>query len=225
MAGPAGSPVTPAVTAAGPPRRSRVDRRHADLCRRGGSRLPRHSAKREGGNRPYNASARFHAPDLRQGNVQKLLIAAALCLVLFVPIRTSLPVVAVAAAGGDPVVKTIVGWASYYGPGFHGRRTASGEIFDMHQPVAAHRTLPLGTVARVTNLSNGRSVVVRITDRGPYIKGRILDVSKGAARSLAFVRDGLARVRVEVLAVEWRDATTGASRAFRTARLLERTGR
>ena len=115
-------------------------------------------------------------------------------------LRTSLPLVAVAAACGDPVVKTIVGWASYYGPGFHGRRPASGEIFDMHELVAARRTLPLGTIARVTNLSNGRSVVVRIDDRGPYIKGRILDVSKGAARSHAFIRDGLARVQVAVLA-------------------------
>jgi rare lipoprotein A len=132
--------------------------------------------------------------------MKRTLIAAALCGVMFTPIHFSLPLIAVAAAGGDPVVKTIVGWASYYGPGFHGRRTASGEIFDMHELVAAHRTLPLGTVARVTNLANGRSVVVRITDRGPYIKGRILDVSKGAAKALAFVRDGITRVRIDILA-------------------------
>jgi rare lipoprotein A len=120
---------------------------------------------------------------------------------MFTPIRSSLPLIAV-ATGGDPVVETIVGWASYYGPGFHGRRTASGEIFDMHELVAAHRTLPLGTVARVTNLANGRSVVVRISDRGPYIKGRILDVSTGAAKALAFVRDGITRVRIDILALE-----------------------
>jgi rare lipoprotein A len=132
--------------------------------------------------------------------VKRTLIAAAFCGVTFIPIHISLPLIAVAAAGGDPVVKTIVGWASYYGPGFHGRRTASGEIFDMHELVAAHRTLPLGTVARVTNLANGRSVVVRITDRGPYIRGRILDVSKGAAKALAFVRDGITRVRIDILA-------------------------
>ncbi|HEX2341685.1 MAG TPA: septal ring lytic transglycosylase RlpA family protein [Vicinamibacterales bacterium] len=132
--------------------------------------------------------------------LKRTLIAAAFCGVVFMPIRGSLPLVAVAAAGGDPVVKTIVGRASYYGPGFHGRRTASGEIFDMYELVAAHRTLPLGTVARVTNLANGRSVTLRINDRGPYIKGRILDVSKGAAKALAFVRDGTTRVRIDILA-------------------------
>jgi rare lipoprotein A len=131
--------------------------------------------------------------------VQRIFIAAAFCVLLFAPLRTSLPLVA-AAAGGDPVVETLVGWASYYGPGFHGRRTASGEVFDMYELVAAHRTLPLGTVARVTNLANGRSVVVRINDRGPYIKGRILDLSTGAARALAFVRKGVTRVRIDVLA-------------------------
>jgi rare lipoprotein A len=98
---------------------------------------------------------------------------------------------------------TLAGLASYYGPGFHGRPTASGEIFNMHALVAAHRTLPLGTVARVTNLANGRSVVLRITDRGPYVRGRILDVSKGAARVLGFIRKGMTRVRIDVL--EWGD--------------------
>jgi rare lipoprotein A len=94
---------------------------------------------------------------------------------------------------------SMVGTASYYGPGFHGRRTASGETFDMNELVAAHRTLPLGTVARVTNLTNGRSVVVRINDRGPYIRGRILDLSKGAARALRFVQRGKTRVRIDIL--------------------------
>lgn len=96
-----------------------------------------------------------------------------------------------------------LGLASYYGPGFHGRETASGEIFDQRRMVAAHRTLPLGTVVRVTNLANGRAVVLRVIDRGPYgrnfRKGTIIDVSKGAARRLGFIRDGLVPVRVEVL--------------------------
>ena len=93
------------------------------------------------------------------------------------------------------------GLASYYGPGFHGRETASGRIFDQRQMVAAHRTLPLGTVVRVTNLENGRTVTLRVIDRGPYgrnvRKGTIIDVSKGAARRLRFLRDGLVLVRVE----------------------------
>jgi peptidoglycan lytic transglycosylase len=97
------------------------------------------------------------------------------------------------------------GLASYYGPGFNGERTASGEVFDQRELVAAHRTLPLGTVVRVTNLTNGRSVVLRVIDRGPYgrnhRKGCIIDVSKGAARQLRFIRHGLTRVRVQVLSV------------------------
>jgi peptidoglycan lytic transglycosylase len=95
------------------------------------------------------------------------------------------------------------GLASFYGPGFHGDRTASGERFDQRKLVAAHRNLPLGSVVRVTNLENGRSVDVRVIDRGPYgrnhRKGCIIDLSKAAARSLGFVEDGLTRVKVRVL--------------------------
>jgi peptidoglycan lytic transglycosylase len=95
------------------------------------------------------------------------------------------------------------GLASYYGPGFHGRETASGRIFDQTKMVAAHRTLPLGTVVRVTNLANGRVVTLEVIDRGPYgrnfRKGTIIDVSKGAARRLHFIHDGLVPVRVEVV--------------------------
>ena len=102
-----------------------------------------------------------------------------------------------------PVSRTQTGLASYYGPGFHGEETASGEIFNQNEMVAAHRTLPLGTVVRVTNLENGRRVVLRVIDRGPYgknyRKGTIIDVSKGAARRLRFISDGLVKVKVEVL--------------------------
>jgi rare lipoprotein A len=101
------------------------------------------------------------------------------------------------------VVRRQVGLASYYGAAFQGEETASGESFDYRRMTAAHRTLPLGSVVRVTNLENGRSVVLRINDRGPYgrnhRKGTIIDVSKGAARRLDFIRDGLVRVRVDVL--------------------------
>jgi rare lipoprotein A len=95
------------------------------------------------------------------------------------------------------------GLASFYGPGFHGEETASGETFDQREMVAAHRTLPLGTVVRVINLENRRQVVLRVIDRGPYgrnyRRGTIIDVSLGAARRLGFVKDGLVRVRVEVI--------------------------
>jgi len=92
-----------------------------------------------------------------------------------------------------------VGFASFYASRFHGARTASGERYDETSMTAAHRTLPFGTRVQVTNLGNGRSVVVTITDRGPFARGRIIDVSRRAARRLDFVRDGTARVRLEVL--------------------------
>ena len=102
--------------------------------------------------------------------------------------------------GSGGTVRTQHGIASYYGPGFEGRETASGRIFDSSEMVAAHRTLPLGTRVRVTNLENKRSVVLRIIDRGPYVgRETIIDVSKGAARRLGFIRDGRVRVRVDVL--------------------------
>lgn len=89
--------------------------------------------------------------------------------------------------------------ASWYGPGFHGRRTASGEIFNAHGMTAAHRTLPFGTRIRVTNTANNRSVVVRITDDGPHVPGRVLDLSQGAAARLGMISSGTARVRIQVL--------------------------
>ncbi len=91
------------------------------------------------------------------------------------------------------------GVASWYGEPFHGRRTASGEVYDMHAPTAAHRTLPFGTRVRVENLSNGRSTTLRITDRGPFAKNRILDVSRWGAEELRLIGPGVARVRITVL--------------------------
>ena len=92
-----------------------------------------------------------------------------------------------------------VGVASWYGVPYHGRTTASGETFDMNDLTAAHPSLPFGSRVRVTNLGNGRSLVLEINDRGPFVKQRIIDVSKRAAKELGFLRDGIARVRVEVL--------------------------
>jgi rare lipoprotein A len=93
---------------------------------------------------------------------------------------------------------SLTGTASWYGPGFHLKRTASGEPFDMDELTAAHRSLPLNTVVRVTNLANERTVILRINDRGPYVRGRILDVSRYAAEQLGIKNTGTARVRVEV---------------------------
>lgn len=92
-----------------------------------------------------------------------------------------------------------VGVASWYGQEFHGRPTSSREVFDMNDMTAAHRTLPFGTHVMVTDLANDRSVVVRINDRGPFVRGRIIDLSYAAARVLGIVGPGTARVRLEIL--------------------------
>ncbi|HKT34551.1 MAG TPA: septal ring lytic transglycosylase RlpA family protein [Nitrospira sp.] len=91
------------------------------------------------------------------------------------------------------------GVASWYGEQFHGRQAANGEIFDMDGLTAAHRTMPLGSIVRVVNLSNGKHLHVRITDRGPYVNGRILDLSRAAAVHLGMEQDGTARVQVEIV--------------------------
>jgi rare lipoprotein A len=91
--------------------------------------------------------------------------------------------------------------ASWYGPKFHGRTTANGEIYDQMAFTAAHKRLSFGTLLKVTNTKNGRSVIVRINDRGPYIEGRDLDLSKGAAIELGMLRKGVARLKIEELSL------------------------
>ncbi len=91
------------------------------------------------------------------------------------------------------------GVASYYGKRFHGRLTANGERFNMNAMTAAHKTLPFGTKVRVTNPRNGRSVVVRINDRGPFIRGRTIDLSRGAAQKIGMISTGHARVKLEIV--------------------------
>ncbi len=91
------------------------------------------------------------------------------------------------------------GVASWYGPGFHGKKTANGETFNTNAMTAAHRTLPFNTLLRVENLSNGKSVKVRVNDRGPYAKDRVIDLSKAAARQLDIINDGTARVELFLL--------------------------
>ena len=95
--------------------------------------------------------------------------------------------------------KTYFGVSSWYGPNFHGKLTANGEIFDMYGVTAAHKRLPLNTVAKITNTDNGKSLILRITDRGPFVKGRILDCSMGAAKKLGFHTKGTANVKIEIL--------------------------
>ncbi|WP_170931104.1 septal ring lytic transglycosylase RlpA family protein [Pseudomonas sp. SID14000] len=99
----------------------------------------------------------------------------------------------------DPDGYDKTGTASYYGARHHGKRTASGEPFNQHSLTAAHRSLPFGTRVRVTNLANQRSVVVRINDRGPHTRGRLIDLSRAAAEKIGMIRSGTARVRVQGL--------------------------
>jgi rare lipoprotein A len=106
------------------------------------------------------------------------------------------------------VVDTFEGVASWYGPEFHGKKTASGEIFDMTDLTAAHKTLPMGTVCMVTNLNTNKSVTVRVNDRGPFAKERVIDLSYAAADVIGMISTGTAPVRVEVLSEEAPPAPT-----------------
>ena len=95
--------------------------------------------------------------------------------------------------------KILIGISSYYGEDFHGKLTANGEVYDMYGLTAAHKTLPLNTIVRVTNMENEKSLILRINDRGPYVKGRMLDCSYGAALKLGFIGNGTTKVKVEVI--------------------------
>ncbi|MFB3919885.1 endolytic peptidoglycan transglycosylase RlpA [Candidatus Velamenicoccus archaeovorus] len=97
---------------------------------------------------------------------------------------------------------SMTGIASWYGKRFMGKKTADGEVFDPEKMTAAHRRLAMGTLVRVTNLRNGRQVTVRINDRGPYIPGRVIDLSRAAARQMGMLEKGLAPVKMEIVAKE-----------------------
>jgi rare lipoprotein A len=116
------------------------------------------------------------------------------------PPRTREPEDEIIVPEGAKVLYHEVGWASWYGPGFQNRHAANGEVFNTERMTAAHRTLPLNSIARVTNVKTGESVLVRITDRGPFVNDRILDLSRAAARRLSVYQRGTALVRIEVLA-------------------------
>lgn len=119
------------------------------------------------------------------------------------------------------------GIASWYGPGFHGKRTASGEVFDTNELSAAHRTLQMPSFVRVTNMENGRSIIVRVNDRGPFSKARVIDVSSRAADLLQMKGNGTARVKIQLLSEESRVIAEAAKRGIDTrgsALALNETG-
>jgi len=92
-----------------------------------------------------------------------------------------------------------IGFSSWYGPKFHGKQTASGELYDKTKYTAAHRTLPFGTMVKVTYLKTNKSILVRVNDRGPFIKGRIIDISEAAAREIGLVNDGVGKIKLEIV--------------------------
>jgi rare lipoprotein A len=106
-------------------------------------------------------------------------------------------------------IATETGMASWYGPPYHNRRGSNGEVYNMHAMTAAHRTFPLGSIVRVTNVKTGQTALVRITDRGPFIKGRILDLSLAAARKIDVWQPGVAQVRVELMQTPTSVSTSG----------------
>ena len=117
------------------------------------------------------------------------------------PERAKRPTNPEARTGDQPVAGAYIeeGNASWYGAPFHGRRASNGEIYDMNKMTAAHRTMAFGTIVRVTNLTNGKTAVVRITDRGPFIENRIIDLSMAAAKSIESIGPGVVPVRLEVI--------------------------
>jgi rare lipoprotein A len=129
-----------------------------------------------------------------------------MCRKLFnVGVVAILALAPLASIGAPSVGYSQKGVASYYSDRFDGRRTASGERYENTAYTAAHKRLPLGTVVRVTNRKNGKSVDVTINDRGPYVRGRIIDLSRRAARAIGIVKHGLARVELEVVSLPGRD--------------------
>lgn len=118
------------------------------------------------------------------------------------------------SASNAPIAANETGLASWYGNPYHGRAAANGEIYDMDKLTAAHRTLPFGTMVRVTRTDSGQSVEVRITDRGPFVDGRIIDLSRAAARAIDLIGPGVAEVRVEPVSVAASAASAPASGLF-----------
>jgi rare lipoprotein A len=125
----------------------------------------------------------------------RLFLGFLLCFLL----ASCAPVTTVKRPSYPAGYETFDGLASYYADKFHGRQTANGEIYDKDALTAAHKKLPFGTKLRVTNLKNNKSVIVKVNDRGPFVKGRVVDLSRRAAEKLDMIDDGVVKVRVEIL--------------------------
>ncbi|MCZ8369180.1 MAG: septal ring lytic transglycosylase RlpA family protein [Porphyrobacter sp.] len=148
------------------------------------------------------AASSAAAPDPSEAQIEVAASAAVVELVPVQPVSNVTAPITDEIAGPSSPQETVLGRgsASYYAARFDGRRTASGERFDNAQMTAAHRTLPFGSLVRVTNTANGRSVVVRITDRGPFTRGRLIDVTRAAAEELGLVARGHGDVELALIA-------------------------
>lgn len=164
--------------------------------------------------RTLESHRRALSPVLPPLRLDRLRIAAGAALLAAVAL-------AAACTSTRPPAPHVVerGTASWYGGKFHGRRTASGEIFDTHRLTAAHRTLPFGTLVEVKNLGNDKTVRVRINDRGPFVRGRVIDLSHAAARQIGLVGPGTAKVEVAIVADAARTAEVLRVRPFYTVQL------
>ena len=160
---------------------------------------------------------RAQQPADRQGDRLQPVISIRLASLLFLIVCgvsgcAGRPAKPAASPADYPVGYVERGYASWYGPGFHGNRTASGEVYDRHQFTAAHRTLPFGTVVQVRSLTNERRVTVRINDRGPFVRGRIIDLSWAAAQALAMAGPGTDQVELRVVGYQGRPGALGSFR-------------
>lgn len=165
------------------------------------SSIPAPNRQHKGGcaDAPFSIKPRLRMPS-RKLDAGKPGVARLWFLPLLSVAACSLPPVATWHKPPPSTSRVEIGTASWYGPGFHGNRTSSGEVYDQHALTAAHQTLPLGSRIMVTNLENGKSVELRVNDRGPFTRGRIIDLSYAGARALDLVGPGTGQVRIETLA-------------------------
>ena len=130
-------------------------------------------------------------------------------------------IVILCCIASDLNAQVLEGKASYYGKGFHGRKSASGKIYDMYKLTCAHKTLPFGTMLKVTNKKNGKTVTVEVTDRGPYVKGRIIDLSVAAAMDLDMMKSGVVDVEAEIIKKEEKTVKPSAQLILSEPELLK----
>ncbi|MEK6684370.1 MAG: septal ring lytic transglycosylase RlpA family protein [Nitrospirota bacterium] len=151
----------------------------------------------------------LQGPGCQDSGMGRVLNPSRWLLGLFLAIATVSCASAPRPGGDYPVRYRETGVSSWYGKPFHGRQTANGEIYDMYGLTAAHRLMPLGTIVKVTHRENGRSVTVKVNDRGPFVRGRILDLSYGAAEKLEMTAAGTAPVAIEVVALSKTNRASG----------------